>query len=88
MDGEATVFGKTGLPDFQVLRRQLAKPSSPHLTFQAFDLLYLDGYDLRRVPLVERKRALRELICDRAATLAYVDHLTSMKETRSTSTPA
>lgn len=75
MDGEATVFGKTGLPDFQALRRELAKPSSPHLTFQAFDLLYLDGYDLRSVPLVERKRVLRELIDDRAATLAYVDHL-------------
>ncbi len=75
MDGEVTVFGKTGLPDFQALRRELAKPSSPHLTFQAFDLLYLDGYDLRRVPLVERKRVLRELIGDRPGAIVYVDHL-------------
>ncbi|WP_201270037.1 DNA ligase D [Sinorhizobium meliloti] len=75
MDGEATVFGKTGLPDFQALRRELAKPASPHLTFQAFDLLYLDGYDLRRMPLVERKRVLRELIGDRGGAIAYVDHL-------------
>ncbi|MGH0372580.1 DNA ligase D [Sinorhizobium meliloti] len=75
MDGEVTVFGKTGLPDFQALRRELAKRSSPHLTFQAFDLLHLDGYDLRRVPLIERKRVLRELIGDAAGTIAYVDYL-------------
>ncbi|MDW9413989.1 DNA ligase D [Sinorhizobium meliloti] len=75
MDGEVTVFGNTGLPDFQALRRELAKRSSPHLTFQAFDLLYLDGYDLRRVPLIERKRVLRELIGDAAGTIAYVDYL-------------
>ncbi|WP_034858897.1 DNA ligase D [Sinorhizobium sojae] len=75
IDGEVTVFGKTGLPDFQALRRELAKRSSPHLTFQAFDLLYLDGYDLRRVPLIERKRVLRELLEDAAGTIAYVDHL-------------
>lgn len=75
MDGEATVFGKTGLPDFQALRRELAKSASPRLTFQAFDLLYLDGYDLRRMPLIERKRVLRELIGDRPGAVAYVDHL-------------
>ncbi|RVI53167.1 DNA ligase D [Sinorhizobium meliloti] len=75
MDGEVTVFGKTGLPDFQALRRELAKRSSPNLTFQAFDLLHLDGYDLRRVPLIERKRVLRELIGDAAGTIAYVDYL-------------
>ncbi|RVG73870.1 DNA ligase D [Sinorhizobium meliloti] len=75
MDGEVTVFGKNGLPDFQALRRELAKRSSPNLTFQAFDLLYLDGYDLRRVPLIERKRVLRELIGDAAGTIAYVDYL-------------
>ncbi|MEY9199290.1 bifunctional non-homologous end joining protein LigD [Sinorhizobium fredii] len=75
MDGEATVFGKTGLPEFQALRRELAKSSSPRLTFQAFDLLYLDGSDLRRMPLIDRKRVLRELIGDRASAIAYVDHL-------------
>ncbi|RVG84791.1 DNA ligase D [Sinorhizobium meliloti] len=75
VDGEVTVFGKTGLPDFPALRRELAKRSSPNLTFQAFDLLYLDGYDLRPVPLIERKRVLRELIGDAAGTIAYVDYL-------------
>ncbi len=75
MDGEATVFGKTGLPDFQALRRELGKRSSTRLTFQAFDLLYLDGYDLRNLPLVERKALLKDLLASQSGTLAYVDFL-------------
>src|ERR1700716_2835570 len=50
VDGEATVLGSTGLPDFQALRRELAKKHSGRVTYQAFDLLYLDGQDLRNVP--------------------------------------
>jgi bifunctional non-homologous end joining protein LigD len=62
IDGEATVFGSTGLPDFQALRRELAKKHSDRLVYLAFDLLYLDGYDLRGAPLIERKRALQDLL--------------------------
>jgi hypothetical protein len=62
IDGEATVLGTTGLPDFQALRRELAKEGADRLTYLAFDLLYLDGYDLRRVPLIERKRALKDVL--------------------------
>lgn len=43
IDGEATVLGNTGLPDFQALRRELAKKHSDRLVYLAFDLLYLDG---------------------------------------------
>ena len=52
IDGEATVFGSTGLPDFQALRRELAKEHSNRLVYLAFDLIYLDGYDLRAAPLI------------------------------------
>jgi bifunctional non-homologous end joining protein LigD len=62
IDGEAMVFGRTELPDFQALRRELAKKNSDRLVYLAFDLLYLDGYDLRRVPLIERKRALQNVL--------------------------
>jgi bifunctional non-homologous end joining protein LigD len=40
IDGEATVVGKTGLPDFQALRRELAKKHTDRLIYMAFDLLY------------------------------------------------
>src|SRR3954454_15454199 len=39
IDGEATVLGNTGLPDFQALRRELRNRQSKRLTFHAFDLL-------------------------------------------------
>jgi bifunctional non-homologous end joining protein LigD len=73
IDGEATVFGNTGLPDFQALRRELAKKHSDRLVYLAFDLLYLDGYDLRSAPLIERKRALQDLLA-KSPKLVYVEH--------------
>jgi bifunctional non-homologous end joining protein LigD len=62
VDGEATVLGKTGLPDFQALRRELAKKHSDRLIYQAFDLLYLDEHDLRGLSLIERKHALQKVL--------------------------
>ena len=62
IDGEATVVGKSGLPDFQALRRELAKKNTDRLIYMAFDLLFLDGQDLRVLPLIERKRALQEVL--------------------------
>ncbi|TKB97191.1 MAG: DNA ligase D, partial [Mesorhizobium sp.] len=62
IDGEATVFGATGRPDFQALRRELGKAESTKLVFHAFDLLHLNGKDLRGAPLLERKRALQRLL--------------------------
>jgi bifunctional non-homologous end joining protein LigD len=73
IDGEATVLGNTGLPDFQQLRRELAKKHSDRLVYHAFDLLYLDGYDLRRAPLIERKAALRDVLPKRAKTIAFAE---------------
>jgi bifunctional non-homologous end joining protein LigD len=71
IDGEATVLGNTGLPDFQALRRELAKEAADRLSYLAFDLLYLDGYDLRRVPLIERKQALKDVLAKARAKIAY-----------------
>jgi bifunctional non-homologous end joining protein LigD len=73
IDGEATVFGNTGLPDFQALRRELAKQHSDRLVYLAFDLLYLDGYDLRGAPLIERKRALQDLLAKAPPKIHYVE---------------
>jgi hypothetical protein len=75
IDGEATVLGNTGLPDFQALRRELGNRESPNLLLHAFDLLYLNGRDLRRTPLLERKQALKGVLQGTAPTLLYVDFL-------------
>lgn len=75
IDGEAVVLGNTGLPDFQALERELGNPNSPKLMFFAFDLLYLNGRDLRQQPLIERKAALHRLLQETAPTLTYAEHL-------------
>ncbi|UCI10203.1 DNA ligase D [Mesorhizobium sp. B1-1-8] len=75
IDGEAVVLGSTGLPDFQALERELGNPNSPKLMFFAFDLLHLNGRDLRPQPLVQRKAALRDLLEKAAPTLTYAEHL-------------
>jgi bifunctional non-homologous end joining protein LigD len=43
----------------------------------AFDLLAVDGNDLREWPLVERKRRLRQLVPSVPTRLLYVDHITA-----------
>jgi bifunctional non-homologous end joining protein LigD len=45
--------------------------------FYAFDLLWLDGSDLRDRPLLERKRLLRKLLPRHPKSVLYVDHVAS-----------
>jgi bifunctional non-homologous end joining protein LigD len=81
LDGEAVVLASSGVADFHALRRELGKRSSDRLTYQAFDLLYLNGYDVRQAPYVERKAALKVLLANVPATLSYVDYLEGDGET-------
>jgi bifunctional non-homologous end joining protein LigD len=61
IDGEVVVPSADGTTDFSVLQNEL-KGRSRKIVLVAFDLLYLDGYDLRKLPLFERKAHLRRLI--------------------------
>jgi len=61
IDGEVIVQDENGLSDFRALRASIT--SNPRrLIFYAFDLLHIDGKDLRRTPLIERRAKLEELI--------------------------
>ena len=62
-------LGPDGKPLFYDLMRRRAPQH-----FYAFDLLWIDGEDLRSWPLLERKRRLRELIASPGPAL-YVDHV-------------
>jgi bifunctional non-homologous end joining protein LigD len=63
IDGEVVVPATDGTTDFSVLQNEL-KGKSTKIVMVAFDLLYLNGYDLRKLPLVERKAHLKKLIAD------------------------
>src|SRR5207237_109514 len=53
-DGEIVALDEHGKPSFQVLQNRASEPK-PFLLYYAFDLLYRDGYDLRGVPLEQRR---------------------------------
>jgi bifunctional non-homologous end joining protein LigD len=63
INGEVVVPAEDGTTDFAVLQKVLraAQPSN-QLVMYAFDLLYLNGYDMRRAPLVTRKAELERLL--------------------------
>lgn len=63
LDGELVVMSPQGRPNFSALQAAMSDGAAAHLTFHAFDLLHLDGWDLRPCPLLDRKRLLRSL-CD------------------------
>src|SRR3954452_10206435 len=75
IDGEAVVYGKTGVSDFQQLRRELGPRKSKRVRYHAFDLLYLDGYDLRGVAYLQRKQLLERLLQGAPETFVYVEHI-------------
>ena len=70
LDGEIVHLGPDGTPQFYDLMRR----RTPQHYF-AFDLLWLDGRDLRDVPLVERKRLLRSLVPPQPSPVLYLDHV-------------
>lgn len=65
IDGEVVVPAEDGTTDFSVLQNEL-KGNSSKLVMVAFDLLYLNGQDLRKLPLTERKAVLHKLIAKTA----------------------
>jgi len=62
IDGEVVVLDAAGRTSFQALQNVLSSSAQRGLAFFAFDVMYLDGYDLRGVVLNERKRVLRDLV--------------------------
>ena len=75
IDGEVVVQDENGISDFEALRSAIHK-ASHRLVFFAFYLLHLDGQDLRRTPLIERRAALRRLIePDPRSPIQFSDHV-------------
>jgi len=76
IDAEAVSLDTNGRSDFQALQSVLSERRGLVHLF-AFDLVHLEGHDLRAVPLVERKLALQQLLAHVAgdSILKYNDHV-------------
>ncbi|HEX7950685.1 MAG TPA: DNA ligase D [Candidatus Limnocylindrales bacterium] len=62
VDGEVVALDDAGRPDFSLLQEHLGDASATALVYQVFDLLYLDGRSLLKVPLEDRKRLLQSVL--------------------------
>src|SRR5215469_4953276 len=62
LDGEAVVVDENGRPSFQMLQNRGHLPKGWSLLYYAFDLLHLDGKDLKDRPLRERRALLRKVL--------------------------
>ena len=62
LDGELVALDAKGLSDFQLLQNSFSGKAQPTLAYYAFDLLYLDGFDVRPASLLARKEKLQELL--------------------------
>lgn len=77
LDGEVVALDASGRASFQKLQQQINKNSAAGLLFHVFDLVYIDGFDLTRCSLRERKQVLAELFEKVAETspLRFSDHI-------------
>jgi bifunctional non-homologous end joining protein LigD len=75
MDGEIVVLDEKGISRFGLLQEALSAGNPRNLLFFAFDLLHLDGWDLRRVALKDRKGLLQSLLTDGPSAIQYSDHV-------------
>jgi bifunctional non-homologous end joining protein LigD len=77
MDGEVVAINHENKADFQLLQNHLETSRKPvSLIYFVFDLLYYQGYSLLNVPLIERKRILKEILDHQEKTIIqYNDHI-------------
>ena len=73
LDGEIVAVDDQGRAQFQLLQNY-QRTGRGDLVYYAFDLLYLDGRDLRDLPLIERKEALRRIVRD-SPYIRFSDHI-------------
>jgi bifunctional non-homologous end joining protein LigD len=73
VDGEVVSLDPRGVPSFQTLQAVLGGKRKAPLHYVLFDLLRLDGEDLRKLPLRERKRRLAQL--ELGGALRYAEHV-------------
>jgi len=76
LDGEIVVVDENGIPDFQKLQN-FDSNTKGQLKFYVFDMLYLNGYSMLNLKLLQRKSFIPELLEDTQIAI-YCDHIEAM----------
>ena len=75
IDGEAVVLDPRGVSDFGALQQAVGSDGGAGVRFMAFDLLYLNSFDLRDLPLLQRKELLSQLLAGHEGPVQLVEHV-------------
>lgn len=77
LDGEIVATDAKGRASFQMLQQAIGKAGDASFTYHIFDLIYLDGFDLRKTPLRKRKLVLHQLLASlgESTPFRYSDHV-------------
>ncbi|MXS71734.1 DNA ligase D [Flavobacteriaceae bacterium W22] len=73
LDGEIVAYDENGKPSFQLLQ-QIGDNPDLALTYQVFDLLWLNGYSTEELPLLQRKELLKDALVE-TDLIKYCDHV-------------
>ena len=75
LDGEGVICGPDGRSDFDRMRACFSRNGAPEAFLYAFDLLELDGRDLRNEPWARRRDALVQLLADADVGIRLNEHI-------------
>ena len=77
LDGEIVAMDATGRTSFQKLQQAFGKTGDAGLAFHLFDVMYVEGFLVTKVPLIERKALLAKLLKSQGkkSPLRYSDHV-------------
>lgn len=73
-DGEIVALDEEGKSHFQKLQNSLKSKRDTGLIYYIFDILYLNGKDLRSLPLLERKKLLKKVLKKSAKNIVLSEH--------------
>jgi bifunctional non-homologous end joining protein LigD len=80
-DGEIVALDEEGKIQFQRLQNSMKAKKDANLMYYIFDVLYLNGKDLRELPLLERKQILKDILEDAPKNIVLSEHFeTDAKE--------
>lgn len=75
LDGEVVVVRPDGTNDFQALQNLARRGEAAELHYKVFDLLYIDGVDVRGAALEDRKKLLADVLGGHDGRLGFSDHV-------------
>ena len=73
LDGEVVSVDENGISKFQLLQN-FQRTGEGNLIYYLFDIIYLNGYDLKKLPLIERKEILKKILPD-IPNIRFSDHI-------------